>query len=46
MGLLLSLLKLLLHLPFLALLLPLAAIAGALSMQAPHARMHYFYVSR
>ena len=33
-GLLLSLLKLLLHLPFLALLLPLAAIAGALSTQA------------
>ena len=30
-GLLLSLLKLLLHLPFLALLLPLAAVAGALS---------------
>ena len=33
-GLLLSLLKLLLHLPFLALLLPLAAVAGALSTQA------------
>ena len=34
MGLLLSLLKLLLHLPFLALLLPLAAVAAALSTQA------------